>query len=229
MEYQKRLQDVQSRIAAACERVGRRPDEVTVIAVTKYVGVEEMQGLLEAGQVDFGENRVQTAGPKLDHFAHVAPARMRWHYIGNLQTNKLKDVLGKFDLIHSLDRLSLAEAIQKRAALAGLTVPCLLQVNVSGEASKSGFALDEVPDALRALREMPGIELRGYMTMAPISVDPEETRAVFQQLREHRDRWLADGLAPQGARELSMGMSGDFEVAVEAGATMVRLGSILVK
>jgi pyridoxal phosphate enzyme (YggS family) len=228
MNYGKRLSEIRTRIAEACARVGRDPQEVTLVGVTKYVGVEEIEGLIRAGLTDLAENRLQVALPKLEAL-QAAGHDVTWHFIGSLQTNKVKDVLGRFALLHSLDRLSLAEEIQKRAARRGLVVPCLVQVNVSGEESKGGFSPDEVPDFLRRLSEMPAIEVRGYMTMAPIAESAEETRPVFRRLRELRDEWLASGLAPVTASELSMGMSGDFEVAVEEGATLVRIGSILVK
>ena len=228
MDYRKRLDEIQNRIAAACGRAGRDAKDVTIVAVTKYIGAEETEALVRAGQFDLGENRLQVAAPKLEHLA-ARELAVRWHYIGSLQTNKVKEVAGHFHLIHSLDRLSLAQAIQKRAEQIGQVVPCLVQVNVSGEESKSGLAPDEVPDFLKTVREMDGIELRGYMTMAPNVDDPEQTRAVFRGLRELRNELLASGAAPATAVELSMGMSGHFEVAVEEGATYVRIGSILVK
>lgn len=228
MEYGQRLIEIKDRIAAACQRVGRDPDEVTIVAVTKYIGADETAALVEAGQQDLGENRLQVALPKLDALAERAPG-VRWHYIGSLQTNKVKEVLQRFHLIHSLDRLSLAKEIDKRARALGITVPCLVQVNVSGEESKGGFAPEEVAEFLGHLAEMPGIEVQGFMTMAPAGVDPEAARPVFRGLREWRDRWLAEGTAPATATRLSMGMSGDFEIAVEEGAAFVRIGSILVK
>ena len=228
MDYRNRLTEIQDRIAAACERAGRNPQDVTIVAVTKYIGAEETEALVRAGQFDLGENRMQVAAPKLEHLA-AKELDVRWHYIGSLQTNKVKEVAGRFHLIHSLDRLSLAQALQKRAEQIGQVVPCLVQVNVSGEESKSGLAPEEVPDFLKMVREMGGLELRGYMTMAPVADDPEETRRVFRGLRELRDEMLANGMAPAAAVELSMGMSGDFEVAVEEGATLVRIGSVLVK
>ena len=227
MDYRNRLDEIQDRIAAACARAGRDAKDVTIVAVTKYIDAEETEALVRAGQLDLGENRMQVAAPKLEHLAAKELA-VRWHYIGSLQTNKVKEVAGHFHLIHSLDRLSLAQAIQKRAKQIGQVVPCLLQVNVSGEESKSGLSPDEVPSFLKTVREMDGIELRGYMTMAPNVDDPEQTRSVFRGLRELRDEMLASGIAPVTATELSMGMSGDFEVAVEEGATFVRIGSILV-
>jgi len=229
MDYQKRLNEIRDRISKACVRGGRTPEEVTIVAVTKYIGVEETEQLVAAGQVDLGENRLQVALPKLTAFEANSVSHVRWHYIGSLQTNKVKDVIGRFGLIHSLDRLELAKEIHKRASKAGLVVPCLVQVNVSGEESKSGLSPEEVPDFLRAVRELSAIEVQGYMTMAPIAESAEATRPVFRKLRELRDEMIEREIAPPTARELSMGMSGDFEIAVEEGATLVRIGSILVK
>jgi PLP dependent protein len=229
MDYQKRLADIQTRIAQACARVGRDADEVTIVAVTKYVGVEETEQLIAAGQHDLGENRLQVALPKLEGLPEAMLAGVRWHYIGSLQTKKVKDVIGRFHMIHSLDRLALAEEVSKRATQRGIVVPCLVQVNVSGEESKSGFAPEEVPDFLKRASEWSGLEICGYMTMAPLAQDPEETSGVFRRLRELRDDWLQQEVAPATAVHLSMGMSGDFEIAVEEGATFVRIGSILVK
>jgi pyridoxal phosphate enzyme (YggS family) len=227
MDYRKRLSELKKRIAEACARAGRNADEVTIVAVTKYIGVEETKSLIEAGQYDLGENRIQVALPKLE--AIPEESGVRWHFIGHLQTNKVKDVLGRFCMIHSLDRLQLAKEIDKRANKLGLTVPCLVQVNVSGEETKGGFSPEELEDFLLTVKEMKGVEVRGLMTMAPATDDPETVRPVFRGLRELRDDLLARGILPAGARELSMGMSGDFEVAVEEGATLVRIGSVLVK
>ncbi|ARU62322.1 YggS family pyridoxal phosphate enzyme [Tumebacillus avium] len=225
--YQKRLAELKERIAQACARAGRDPEDVTIVGVTKYVGVDETRSLIEAGLKDLGENRISVAAPKLE--AIPAETGVRWHFIGHLQTNKVKEVLGNFSMIHSLDRLSLAKEINKRAVAAGLTVPCLVQVNVSGEESKGGFTPQDVAGFLAAAGEMPGLAIRGLMTMAPVSDDPEAVRPVFRGLRELRDEMIGRGLFPADANELSMGMSGDFEVAVEEGATLVRIGSVLVK
>ncbi|MBL0389467.1 YggS family pyridoxal phosphate-dependent enzyme [Tumebacillus sp. ITR2] len=229
MDYETRLQEIRAEIAGACLRVGRDPEDVRIVAVTKYIDTEQTENVVRAGLTDLGENRLQVALPKMEGMAADVQERVRWHYIGNLQTKKVKDVLPRFDWIHSVDRLSLAEEIQKRAAAIGRPIPCLVQVNVSGEESKSGFAPGEVPAFLQAAREMDFVEIRGFMTMAPVSQDPEEARPVFRGLRELRDEMIARGLLPQTSRELSMGMSGDYVVAVEEGATMVRLGSVLVK
>ncbi|WP_018132780.1 YggS family pyridoxal phosphate-dependent enzyme [Effusibacillus pohliae] len=222
MDYREKIAAVRERIERACERTGRRPEEVTVIAVTKYVGVEETRAILAAGIRDLGENRVQQALPKLDAIRQPAT----WHFIGYLQTNKVKDVLPHFAWIHSLDRLSLAKELQKQAEKRDLHVTCLVQVNISGEPTKSGLPPLELAAFLDEIKLLNRIRVRGLMTMAPIADDPEQVRPVFRGLRELRDRLLP---AYPELQHLSMGMSGDFEVAVEEGATMVRLGSILVK
>ncbi|ASS75841.1 YggS family pyridoxal phosphate-dependent enzyme [Tumebacillus algifaecis] len=227
MEYEKRLAELKERIAQACARAGRDQDEVTIVGVTKYVGVEETKSLIEAGLRDLGENRIAVAAPKLE--AIPEEFGVRWHFIGHLQTNKAKDVIGRFSLIHSVDRLSLAKEINKRAEVQGITVPCLVQVNVSGEDSKGGFAPEELIGFLTEAQAMKGLDLRGLMTMAPATDDAETVRPVFRGLRELRDNLLARGYLPAGSNELSMGMSGDFEVAIEEGATFVRIGSVLVK
>ncbi|PWK04951.1 YggS family pyridoxal phosphate-dependent enzyme [Tumebacillus permanentifrigoris] len=228
MDYEKRLQEIRARIAAACSRVGRNLEDVTIVAVTKYIDTEQTEQVIRAGLTDIGENRLQVALPKMEGMGAELQASVRWHYIGSLQTKKVKDVLPRFYMIHSLDRLSLAEEIHKRAAAFGRSIPCLVQVNISGEESKSGLAPAELPAFLQQVRELDGVEVRGFMTMAPAGADPEEARPVFRGLRELRDQLLAQGLVPAQARELSMGMSGDYEIAVEEGATLVRLGSILV-
>ncbi|WP_200760100.1 YggS family pyridoxal phosphate-dependent enzyme [Effusibacillus dendaii] len=222
MDYQQRISFVRERIRTACERVKRSPDEVTLIAVTKYVDVEATRELIEAGLTDLGENRLQQALPKLTLLADAA----RWHFIGSLQTNKVKDVLPYFSVIHSLDRLSLAKEIQKQAEKLDIQASCLVQVNISGESTKSGLSPNEVRDFLEETIRLPRIHVCGLMTMAPAVHDPQETRPFFRGLRELRDTLKADF---PGLEHLSMGMSGDFEVAVEEGATLVRVGSLLVK
>ncbi|OXM17448.1 YggS family pyridoxal phosphate-dependent enzyme [Paenibacillus herberti] len=236
MTLAERKADVELRIAEACRRVGRDPSEVGVIAVTKYVSLERTQEALAAGCWHLGENRWQDAREKwlalADEYGEggsengsKAPI---WHFIGSLQTNKAKDVVGRFTYIHSLDRLPLAEAIHRKASSLGITVPCFIQVNVSGEESKHGLTPDGLQELALGLRDYPSIQPIGLMTMAPHEEDPELTRPVFRRLRELRDEanrlgWFLEPLA-----ELSMGMSNDFEVAIEEGATRVRLGTILV-
>jgi pyridoxal phosphate enzyme (YggS family) len=206
-----RLSEIRARIASACRSVGRSPDEVTLIAVTKGFGPEAVREAVAAGVLHIGENRVQEAEAKRVQLG--ALAGVTWHMIGHLQTNKVKAALQTFDIIHSVDSIHLAEAVSQRASAA---VPAFLEVNAAGEATKSGFRLEELASAYEEIVKMPNIELRGLMTVAPIAPDPEEVRPVFRRLREEAHRL--------GLRELSMGMTDDFEVAIEEGATHVRVG-----
>jgi pyridoxal phosphate enzyme (YggS family) len=228
------LADVRGRIDAAASRAGRDPASVTLVAVTKYVDAATMDALVAAGVADIGENRLQVAEPK---FAAMT-SRPRRHFIGTLQGNKVKQVLGLFDAIHAVDRLSLAEAIDRRATELGLpSIPCFVEVNVSGEASKSGLAPVALFQALREMQNnLPRVFLAGLMTMAPASDNAEQSRPFFAKLRQLRDNALAEGFvrpAPGAPipvlSGLSMGMSGDFEVAVEEGATHVRIGTALYR
>ncbi len=209
-----RLEAVRLRIAEACRRSGRPPDEVTLVAITKGFPPEAVREGAAAGLRHFGENRVQEAQAKLPLLADLTP-RPLWHMVGHLQTNKVKTALGLFDIIHSVDSLHLAEAISRRAPQS-VRVPVLLEVNAAGEAAKYGFSAEELPAQAEAVRSRPGLDVRGLMTVAPLTESTEEVRPVFRRLRA-----LAE---PLGLRELSMGMTDDFEVAVEEGATIVRIG-----
>jgi hypothetical protein len=222
-----RLDDVDRRIREACARSGRRREDVGIVAVTKYVGERTAREALRAGLVHLGENRWQDAAPKWRALQDEEPGPV-WHFIGSLQTNKVKDVVGKFAYIHSLDRPSLAEAINRRAEQLGIRVPCFIQVNVSGEASKHGLQPEELIGFARTVANLRGIAVAGLMTMAPFVDDPEDARPVFRSLRELRDELNRAAVLPEEAPGLSMGMSNDFEVAVEEGATWLRLGTILV-
>ncbi len=209
-----RLEAVRLRIAEACRRAGRSLEDVTLVAVTKGFPPEAVREATAAGLTHFGENRVQEAQDKLPQLADLSP-RPTWHMVGHLQTNKVKTALSLFDIIQSVDSLHLAEAISRRAPQSA-RVPVLLEVNVAGEAAKYGFAPDELPAQTEAIRSLSGIEVRGLMTVAPLADDPENVRPVFRELRR-----LNESL---GLRDLSMGMTADFEVAVEEGATIVRVG-----
>lgn len=224
MALEQRIQQVRERIAAACARSGRLPEEVRIVAVTKYVSVDVISHILESGIVDIGENRPGVAVPKWE----ALKGQGVWHFIGHLQSRKVKDIIGKFQYIHSLDRWSLAEELEKRAAAAGVEVKTFLQVNVSKEASKQGISPEEAEDFLREAAKLQHVSVIGLMTMAPDCDDPEETRPVFRGLRELRDKLNASNVYGRPLSELSMGMSGDFEVAVEEGATWVRLGTLIV-
>lgn len=224
-----RIQDVEQLIQAACARSGRSRDEVNVVAVTKYVSLDSVRDVVAHGVRQLGENRWQNAKPKWEALQELPKSEAPvWHYIGSLQTNKVKDVIGKFTYIHSLDRLSLAQAIADRADKLGIIVPCFIQVNVSGEDSKQGLEPEQLPEFLRELSQYRSIRPIGLMTMAPFEAEAEETRPVFRALRELRDQLNELGIAEHPLTELSMGMSNDFTVAIEEGATWVRLGTILV-
>lgn len=218
------LRRVQERIAAAAERAGRDPAGVTLVTVTKTRSLDEVRAAVEAGATDLGENYVQELEAKAEALADLD---VRWHAIGHIQTNKVRKLVGLVHLVHSVDSLRLAREIERRAAAAGLRVPVLLQVNVSGEESKFGVAPAEVPALAQALVELEAAWLVGLMTMPPYSTDPEDSRPHFVHLRELRDRLVDGGIPAERLQHLSMGMTGDFEVAVEEGATLVRVGTAI--
>ncbi|WP_246188062.1 YggS family pyridoxal phosphate-dependent enzyme [Paenibacillus tengchongensis] len=224
LSLQERIFDVKARVAQACAASGRDAADVKVIAVTKYVSLETVSAVLEAGLEEIAESRWQDAEHKWNALGHKGI----WHFIGHLQTNKVKDVIGKFQYIHSLDRLSLAKELQKKADAAGIDVKVFVQVNISGEDTKFGLPPEAVPDFLREIAPFHRIKVIGLMTMAPHVEDPELARPVFRGLRELRDRLNSLSLTPEPIQELSMGMSNDFEVAIQEGATRVRLGTVLV-
>ncbi|MGC5325631.1 YggS family pyridoxal phosphate-dependent enzyme [Brevibacillus sp. SYSU BS000544] len=222
---QHRLVEIQQKIEAACKRAGRNSEEVKIVAVTKYVDTDAIGEILRAGVTHIGENKVQDALPKYEVFGGEGV----WHFIGHLQTNKVKDVVGRFAYIHSLDRLSLAQEINKRAEALGIQVNCFLQINISGEDTKFGLNPNDVLAFVQETSNMKHIRITGLMTMAPAVDNPEEARPVFRGLKEWQERLQALQLPNVTVEELSMGMSGDFEVAIEEGATFVRLGSVLVR
>lgn len=213
------LKMVQKEITEAARRVGRNPEAIRLIAVTKTVGADEVKRAVALGLKDFGENRVQEAAAKVERFSHV-----NWHFIGHLQSNKVKNVLPFYMMIHSLDRISLAEELQKQALRLDINVNVLVQVNVSGEQSKFGLAPARLPAFLMKLYAFNRLMVKGLMTMAPFVEDPEEARPYFTRLRLLRDQ---NATPERGLKELSMGMTNDYIVAVEEGATMVRIGSAL--
>jgi pyridoxal phosphate enzyme (YggS family) len=206
---------VQERIAAAAQRAGRRADDVLLIAVSKTVEVDRIKEAIAAGVAALGENRVQEAKTKVEALGRPVP----WHLIGHLQTNKVKDAVALFDVVHSIDRLEVARELEKRAAAAGRPVDVLLEINVANEPTKSGFAPDAVAAALDTIAGMAHLKVRGLMAIPPIVERPEDSRPAFRTLRALAERHKLG--------ELSMGMSGDFEVAVEEGATMVRVGTAI--
>lgn len=224
MQLTERIRSVESRVEEACRRSGRSRDEVRIIAVSKYVSVETADRAVDSGLIHLGENRWQTAKPKVE----VLGDRAVWHFIGHLQTNKVKEILGAFEYVHSLDRLSLAKELSIKASALGLTVTCFIQVNVSGEETKYGLDPAELFSFCREIQGLPALRIAGLMTMAPHEEDPERTRPVFRKLRELRDKLNQEAIFPYSVDGLSMGMSGDFEIAVEEGATWLRLGSVLL-
>jgi len=223
------LETVRRRIAEAAERGGRSAQDVTLVAVTKLRSLEEIRNLLAAGQRILGENRVQEALEKIAAFADDEPLEppIAWHLIGHLQTNKVRKIIGPVDLIHGVDRLRLAEVIQREAEKAERTVEILLQVNVSGEGAKFGIPARELDAVIEGLRPFDRVRCTGLMTMAPLVADPEATRPVFRGLRQAFERVRERGEEHLDLRRLSMGMTNDFEVAVEEGATLVRIGTAL--
>ncbi|MCU6709457.1 YggS family pyridoxal phosphate-dependent enzyme [Paenibacillus sp. J5C_2022] len=231
MNLQERMQAVEERIAAAAERSGRQREDISVIAVTKYVSLAAAEEALLLGLEHLGENRWQHAEQKwraLSGDEERQGKKPVWHFIGSLQTNKVKEVVGRFRYIHSLDRLSLAEAIHKQASRLGIVVPCFIQVNVSGESSKHGMNPEDVHEFIQCLGDYPAVKPIGLMTMAPFESEPEQTREVFRSLRRLRDEIAVRHGEGCGIRHLSMGMSNDFEIAIEEGATWIRLGTILM-
>ena len=215
------LRQVRNRIAAACLRVGRPVDDVTLIAVTKYAPLEWVRGLIDLGVTDFGESRPQ----QLIARAAELPSHVRWHQIGHLQRNKADSLLPVVERIHSVDSIRLIEQLAKSAQQRGCRPRLLLEVNVMGEASKDGFAVSDLVAAWPASVEQTGVEIDGLMTMAPLGNTAENARPAFRGLRELRDRLVEMSSGRIALPQLSMGMSGDFEVGIEEGATFVRVGS----
>jgi len=216
--------EIDRRIASACSRSAQAPDSVTIVAVTKGRAADQIKEAIGAGIADIGENRIQEA---LLKYNDIGDKPVKWHMVGHLQTNKVRQAIKIFDLIHSVDSLELAARIDKESSGIGKRQDILMQVNVSGEATKFGFGTTE---AIRAAAEIAGlknINLKGLMTIAPLVDEPEKARPYFKQLRQLKDRINGSGVTAQGLRILSMGMSDDFEVAIEEGSNMVRLGRVI--
>ena len=216
-----RLDIVREHITSAALRAGRKPESVQLVAISKTYPAEMVAEVAEAGQELFGESRVQEAIVKISDL----PSRLRWHFIGHLQSNKVRKVLPHFELIHGVDSPALARDIDRIGAELGLFPRVLLEVNVSGEGSKHGFAPEALERAIEGLLAMPRVQVEGLMTMAPYAEEAEASRPYFVALRNLRDRLAAATGVPLST--LSMGMSGDYEVAVEEGATLVRVGSAI--
>jgi pyridoxal phosphate enzyme (YggS family) len=215
------LENIRLRIKAACDRCDREPNSVTLLAVTKTQPPEIVNAAAELGLLVFGENKVQEAKAK----PPLCPNRLRWHFIGHLQSNKCRDAVQLFQMIQSVDSLSLAREINKRAAEAAKTMPVLLEVNLAGEASKFGYQPPSLLAELNQINSLPRIEVQGLMTVPPWTPEVENSRLHFRRLRELKME--CEQMLGAPLPHLSMGMSGDFEVAIEEGATMVRIGTAL--
>lgn len=221
MKVAAKLEHINEQILEACRKVNRKPDEIKVIAVTKYVSTERAMEAVEAGILNLGENRDEGLLKKWE----VLGDKPKWHFIGTLQTRKVKNIIDKVEYIHSLDRLSLAEEINKRAVA---PVKCLVQVNISEEESKHGLTPEEAIEFIKQLQPLENIRVEGLMTMAPFTDDENVLRNCFRGLRQLRNQIMELQLDYAPCTELSMGMSNDFAVAIEEGATMVRIGTALV-
>ncbi|PGY10851.1 YggS family pyridoxal phosphate-dependent enzyme [Bacillus sp. AFS031507] len=216
-----KFEQIKQQIIETCLRVERDPEEVKLIGVTKYVSTERAIEALQAGIINLGENRDEGLLQKWE----VLKDKPNWHYIGSLQTRKVKNIINIVEYIHSLDRISLAEEINKRAEQ---KVKCLVQVNVSGEESKHGLTPEDAIVFIESLRKFERISVEGLMTMAPLTDDEDQIRECFRKLRELRDQVQALNLDYAPCTELSMGMSNDYVIAIEEGSTMVRIGTALV-
>ncbi|KPD05560.1 hypothetical protein AM501_25790 [Aneurinibacillus migulanus] len=223
MDLQERLTAVEHRIQETCRSCGRKKDEVQIIAVTKYTTIQVTEQALQLGMSHVGESRAKDACSKWEAL-HL---KGTWHFIGHLQTNKVKEVVKRFDYIHSLDRMSLAKEIEKKAASLNITVKCFIQVNVSGEESKQGVSPNALFSFANEVSQMKHIQVVGLMTMAPFESKVGATRSVFRRLKQLRDELNDQKIFGYHVPHLSMGMSNDFEVAIEEGATWLRLGSVL--
>jgi len=221
MTVRENLQLVRERIEKAAQRAGRKPEEIILVAVTKTVEIPRILEAIEAGVTHLGENRVQEAHGKIKEIG----ARVTWHMIGHLQTNKARQAVELFQLIHSVDSLKLARELSRKAEARKRRVDVLIQINVAGEASKSGFPVEGIEENIREIGMLPGLAVKGLMTIPPLAEDPGQARPYFKKLRE-----ISEGLRniPQVEMKfLSMGMTNDFEIAVEEGANMVRIGTAI--
>jgi hypothetical protein len=225
-----RLADVRGRVESAARSAGRDPSSVRLVAVSKTFPIEAVREAFAAGQRDFGENRVQEALQKiaaLQESAVSADLLIRWHLLGHLQTNKARKAAPAFAVIQSVDSVDLLEKLDRAAEESGHSPELLIQVDLAGEATKFGAPPAEVPRLLEAAAAARAARIVGLMTLPPVPDTPEDARPYFRRLRDLRDEWLASGVPAPMLRELSMGMSGDFEVAIQEGATMVRVGTAI--
>ena len=221
MNFAENLNSIQQRIAAACARAGRDVSSVTLLAVSKTHPPETIRAAVECGQLHFGENKIQEAKAKIP----LCPGKARWQFIGHLQSNKVRDAVELFEMIQGVDSLAIAKEISKRAEQAAKTMPILLEVNVAGEGSKFGYAPEKLLAELNELNALPRIEVHGLMAIPPYAPVAEQARPYFQKLRALKIE--CEKILGAPLPQLSMGMSGDFEVAIEEGATIVRVGTAL--
>ena len=215
------LQDVQSKIESACKRAGREPKEVTLIAVSKTKPEEMLQTIYDCGVRDFGENKVQELTRKIE----ALPNDIKWHMIGHLQTNKVKYIVGSVELIHSVDSIHLAKEISKQSVKKDVVSHILIEVNVAEEESKFGLKIDEVLSAIKEISKLPNLKIDGLMTIAPYVINPEDNRNFFRRIKQLAVDISEQNIDNGSMNILSMGMTGDYEVAIEEGATIVRVGT----
>lgn len=222
---QNNLQSIRQRIDNAALRCGRNPGEIRLVAVSKRIGLSAIEQANRAGQTIFGENYMQEAKEKIEQFQGTDA---EWHFIGHIQSNKARDVAALIDMVHTVDRIKLAKALNRHAGEYNRKISVLVQVNVGEETQKAGILPGNAEGLVRSLRDFPQLEVKGLMTMPPFKSNPEEVRPYFRILRKLAEDFSAKGLFWDSNRfELSMGMSGDFEVAVEEGATLVRVGTAI--
>jgi len=221
MDVVSNLKTIEDNVKQACEKSNRNFEEITIIGVTKYVTIERTKEAIDAGVKNLGENRNEGFLEKYNEISN----QVKWHFIGTLQSRKVKDIIGKIDVLHSLDRPSLAKEIEKRTSK---PLDCFVQVNVSGEESKHGLAAEEVIPFIEKIKDYKNINVIGLMTMAPHIDDKDRIREVFRNLAELRDEVKDKNFSHAPCENLSMGMSNDYEIAIEEGATHIRIGSKLV-
>ncbi len=224
VKLKQNIENIQTRIEKAAGRSSRKTSDIILLAVSKTVDIHTVTQAYELGLRHFGENRVQELQSKVDSLPEAY-----WHLIGRLQTNKVKDIVGKVKLIHSLDRWKLAEEMDKRGQQAGIEVPALIEVNISGEKQKAGFAPDDIEALLQQAGQFKKLRIYGFMTMAPLTDHAESSRPIFRELADMKKRREKKSYANVQLKYLSMGMSDDFEVAIEEGANIVRIGTALFK
>lgn len=222
MSLRDNLGQVRQNIERAALKAGRNPADITLVAVSKTVDIDIIKEAYSLGQVDFGENRVQSLKPKSE-----ALPQARWHLIGQLQTNKVKDVVGRAYLVHSLDRWNLAEEVDHQGRIHQLVVPVLVQINIAGEEQKAGLPPADVESFMDSVGQLSNIKVQGFMTMAPLLDNPEEARPVFRELNMIYQGSLKKNYYNSDLRYLSMGMSQDYEIAIEEGANIVRIGTAI--